>query len=110
MDMGAHMTMTPLRAATPEDSARAAQIMRTMRDQLSRYQDYKVAEADGYLPYMESVPQDVYHFSNKAVTADEYAGDSDYKHPGSLLYEKKTFGGYKLVGAMYSAPPNYTPE
>jgi hypothetical protein len=110
MDMGAHMTMTPIRAATPEDSAHAAQIMQTMRDQLSKYQDYKVAEAAGYLPYMESVPQDVYHFSNKAATQAEYLGDIDYKHPGSLLYEKKTFGGYKLVGAMYSAPPNYTPE
>jgi hypothetical protein len=27
-----------------------------------------------------------------------------------LLYEKKTFGGYQLVGAMYSAPAPYTPE
>src|SRR5579871_6245179 len=48
MDMGPHMTMTPMRPATPEDSARAAQIMQVMREQLSKYQDYKVAEADGY--------------------------------------------------------------
>jgi hypothetical protein len=107
MDMGAHMTMTKLRAPTPADSERAAQIMQTMRDQLSKYQDYKVAQADGYLPYMEKVPQDVYHFTSKQQTQAEYLGDPDLKHPGSLLYEKKTFGGYKFVGAMYSAPPNY---
>jgi hypothetical protein len=110
MDMGPHMTMTKMRAATPADTERAQQIMQTMRDQLAKYQDYKVAEADGYLPYMESVPQDVYHFTNKAQSENEYLGDVDIKRPGSLLYEKQTFGGYKLVGAMYSAPPNYTPD
>ncbi len=110
LSMGAHMTMTKLRAPTAEDSARAAVILQTMREQLSKYQDYKVAEADGYEPFMESVPQDVYHFSSKPATQAEYLGDVDLKRPGSLLYEKKTFGGYKLVGAMYSAPPTYTPE
>lgn len=110
MEMGPHMTMTKLRTQTPEDTARAAQILQTMREQLSKYQDYKVAEANGYLPYMQSVPQDVYHFSSKQATQAEYLGDADLKHPGSLLYEKKTFGGYKLVGAMYSAPANFTPE
>jgi hypothetical protein len=108
--MGAHMTMTQSRGTTPADIARAMVIMQTMREQLSKYKDYKVAEADGYLPYMESVPQDVYHFTSQEWSGDEYAGDIDLKHPGSLLYEKKTFGGYKLVGAMYSAPAFYTPE
>ena len=37
-------------------------------------------------------------------------GDFDLARPGSLLYEKKTFGGYKLVGAMYDAPAGDTPE
>jgi hypothetical protein len=110
MDMGPHMTMTQPRALTTADTERARLIVQTMRDQLAKYQDYKVAESDGYLPYMESVPQDVYHFSNKAQTQAEYLGDVDLKQPGSLLYEKKTFGGYKLVGAMYSAPANYKPE
>jgi hypothetical protein len=110
MDMGPHMTMTKMRPATPADTERAQQIMQTMRETLGKYQDYKVAEADGYLPYMESVPQDVYHFTSKTQSQAEYLGDVDLKRPGSLLYEKKTFGGYKLVGAMYSAPANYTPD
>jgi hypothetical protein len=37
-------------------------------------------------------------------------GDFDLARPGSLLYEKKTFGGYKLVGAMYDAPAADTPD
>ena len=105
-----HMTMTEPRPATPADTLRGEQIIATMRTKLSKYQDYKVAIADGYVPYMESVPQDVYHFSNRVATAAEYMGDFDLAHPGSLLYEKKTFGGYKLVGAMYDAPSSDTPE
>jgi hypothetical protein len=105
-----HMTMTEARAATPADSERGEKIIATMRAKLTKYEDYKVAEADGYQPYMESVPQDVYHFANRSATVAEYMGDFDLAHPGSLLYEKKTFGGYKLVGAMYDAPAGDTPE
>ena len=36
-------------------------------------------------------------------------GDFDLARPGSLLYEKQPLGGYKLVGAMYSAPPTDDP-
>ena len=31
-------------------------------------------------------------------------------HPGSLLYVKQSGGDYALVGAMYSAPADYTQE
>jgi hypothetical protein len=110
MHMGPHMTMTDSRPLTPEDTKRAAEILQTMRTALSKYQDYKLAEADDYLPYMPSVPQDVYHFANRAQTGREYAGAFDLAHPGSLLYVRKTFGGYRLVGAMYDAPANATPS
>jgi hypothetical protein len=105
-----HMTMTESRPMTPADTARGEEIIATMRAKLAKYEDYKVAIADGYKPYMESVPQDVYHFANRELTASEYMGDFDLAHPGSLLYEKKFFGGYKLVGAMYDAPEGDTPE
>jgi hypothetical protein len=104
MKMSDHMTMTESRPMTPADTQRGEQIVALMRAKLSKYQDYNVAIADGYVPYMESVPQDVYHFSNRAATMAEYMGDFDLARPGSLLYEKKTLGGYKLVGAMYDAP------
>src|ERR1700733_4102906 len=110
MKMSDHMTMTETRPTTPADTQRGEQIVATMRAKLAKYEDYKAAIADGYVPYMESVPQDVYHFANRTATASEYMGDFDLARPGSLLYEKKTFGGYKLVGAMYDAPAGDTPE
>ncbi|HEY6395803.1 MAG TPA: hypothetical protein VIX12_10335, partial [Candidatus Binataceae bacterium] len=110
MKMSEHMTMTESRPVTPADLSRAQEILTTMREKLSKYQDYNAAIADGYVPYMPTVPQDVYHFSNRQFTASEYVGDFDLAHPGSLLYEKKTLGGYKLVGAMYDAPSADTPE
>ena len=110
MKMSDHMTMTETRAAVPADTQRGEEIIKTMREKLAKYEDSNAALADGYVPYMESVPQDVYHFANRSATAAEYMGDFDLARPGSLLYEKKTFGGYKLVGAMYDAPPGATPE
>ncbi len=110
LTMSDHMTITQSRSETPEDLKRANFILATMRDKLQKYQEYKAAEADGYEPYMESVPQDVYHFASREATMSEYAGDFDLARPGSLLYEKNTFGGYRLVGAMYDAPPHYTAD
>ena len=108
MMIGDHMTMTPTRPQTPADAQRGEEIIATMRRVLVRYQDSDAAVAAGYIPYMPTVPQDVYHFANRALSADEYLGDVSIERPGALLFERKTFGGYKLVGAMYSAPANYT--
>ena len=109
MKMSDHMTMTETRAVVPADTQRGEDIIKTMREKLAKYEDSNVAIADGYVPYMAQVPQDVYHFANRSATAAEYMGDFDLARPGSLLYEKKTLGGYKLVGAMYDAPPGDTP-
>ena len=108
MMIGDHMTMTPTRPQTPADAQRGAEIIATMRRVLARYQDSEAAVAVGYIPYMPTVPQDVYHFFNRALSADEYLGDASIERPGALLFERKALGGYKLVGAMYSAPANYT--
>ncbi len=81
-----------------------------MREKLAKYEDYKLAIAAGYVPYLPSIAQDVYHFASRERSASKYAGDFDLAEPGSLLYEKKTFGGWRLVGAMYDAPPSDTPE
>lgn len=108
MMVGDHMTMTPSRPATPADTQRGEEIIATMRRILGKYQESDAAVAAGYIPYMPTVPQDVYHFASRTLTGDEYRGDVNIERPGALLYERKTFGGYKLVGAMYSAPANYT--
>jgi len=105
-----HMTMTQMRPMTAADQKRANEILATMRAKLSKYMDYRVAQADGYKPYMEQIPQEVYHFASRTQSAAEYSGDIDIQRPGSLLYERQGTGGWKLVGAMYSAPAYYTPE
>jgi len=110
MRMGAHMSMTDSRPVIAEDTKHFQQLLKTMRDSLARYKDSNVAAADGYKPFMPTVPQDIYHFANRSVTGAEYMGDFDPKRPGSLLYRKKVFGGWELVGAMYSAPPDATPS
>jgi hypothetical protein len=107
MDMGAHMTMTPQRPETPDDVARARVILETLRTALQPYRDYHVALRKGMRIFLPSVPQEVYHFTDYATANAEYQGRFDPAHPGSLLYVRQG-SDYVLVGAMYSAPPDYT--
>jgi hypothetical protein len=109
MHMDEHMRMTDPRDPTPQDVARANDLLVTLRRVLKPYHNYRVALAQGFRIFMPSVPQDVYHFTNYAWSGDEYRGRFDPAHPGSLLYVKQADGNYVLVGAMYSAPPDFTP-
>ncbi len=61
---GAHMRMTPMRPATPDDVARADQIAAALRQSIEQYKDYRVALAEGYKIFMPNLPQTVYHFTN----------------------------------------------
>jgi hypothetical protein len=110
MHMENHMRMTDLRSLSPEDEARARDILATLRRSLVRYRDYRVALAKGMRIFLPGIPQDVYHFTDYATTGQEYQGRFDISHPGSLLYAKNPDGGYTLVGAMYSAAPEATPD
>jgi hypothetical protein len=103
-----HMRMTELRHATPQDEARAREILDTLRSSMRRYRDYHVALAKGMRIFLPDVPQDVYHFTDYAATGEEYRGRYNLARPGSLLYSKNAAGGYTLVGAMYSAAPDAT--
>jgi hypothetical protein len=108
-DDGAHMRMAPKRQLAAGDSARATEIVKTARGALSKYFDVKAAERDGYvkfLPWLEN--QAIYHYNNIGNALATMAG-FDATRPVSLLYKKDDHGELKLVGAMYSAPPNATP-
>jgi hypothetical protein len=105
-----HMRMTELRPSTPEDEARARDILETLRRSIARYRDYRAALAKGMRIFLPGIPQDVYHFTDFAAAGQEYQGRFDLSHPGSLLYTRDAAGNYALVGAMYSAPPEATPE
>jgi len=107
MDMP-HMRMTPHEPLQPGDQARADSIVTELKQSLARYQDYKVALADGFRIFLPNVKQKVYHFTN-LHSAVYSAFTFDPKSPTSLLYEKSG-SGYKLVGAMYTAPRGATLE
>src|SRR5579863_858918 len=102
MDMGPHMKITALRDLRPGDQAKADQVVEAARKVAAKYQDYKVALADGYKIFMPNRPQKQYHFTNY-WNAFEARTQLNPEHPTSLLYEKHG-DDYKLIGVMYTAP------
>ncbi|MGH7498747.1 MAG: hypothetical protein ACREL3_07845 [Gemmatimonadales bacterium] len=98
-----HLEMTPGRAATAADSARADSIISALRPALEPYRDVGRAIADGYRVFLPQVPQQVYHFTSwrRSILS---AFHFDPTRPGTLLYRRTVGGGWELAGAMYSAP------
>ena len=103
-----HMHMTSPRPETPEDAARAKEIVDQLRAGIAKYKDYHVALADGYKIFLPNLPQPEYHFTNYRNGFLE-AFTFDPARPTSLLY-KKTSTGYELVGAMYTMPKRASEE
>jgi hypothetical protein len=89
----------PERPATGEDLHRAHKVLAATRAALSRYLDYRVAQADGYKPFLPEMPQSVYHFVSESLTLREYERRFDLKHPGSLLYVSLGSDRYLLIGS-----------
>jgi len=110
MGMGAHMVMTSSRPQTPNDIARAHDLIGTLHRALTKYHDSRAALSQGYQIFLPTVPQEVYHFTDYGAASQEYSGHFDPARPGSLLYVKNSSGDYVLVGAMYSAPADFTPD
>lgn len=109
MKMDAHMHMTELRPPNSQDQDRARYLLDVLRRTLHPYRNYHVALAQGMNIFLPGVPQDVYHFVDYRASGEEYRGHFDPTHPGSLLYVKDG-DDYRLVGAMYSAPPEATAD
>ena len=106
--MGAHMYMTKLRTATPQDWTKADDIVSELRESIEKYKDYHVALADGFRIFMPNLPQSEYHFTNYYNGYLE-SFSFDPTRPTSLLY-KKTKTGYDLIGAMYTMPKRVSEE
>jgi len=105
-----HMRMSPMRAASRADSARAAQLVGQARVALAKYKDVHVAERDGYRMFAPGIKnQPVYHFTNLRLAIRERF-EFDPAQPSSLLYKSNPDGSLRLVGAMYTAPKDATPE
>jgi hypothetical protein len=103
-----HMHMTATRPETPEDAARAKEIVAQLQNGIAKYKDYHVALNDGYKIFLPNLPQPEYHFTSYKNGFLE-AFSFDPARPTSLLY-KKTSDGYELVGAMYTMPKRATED
>lgn len=102
-----HMEMTPKRAATPSDSARAAEVAKALRAALLPFADTSAAVRAGYRMFAPQLKQQkVYHFTSNWRALQE-AFRFDPAKPTSLLYRKEGDGHFVLVGAMYTAPRRF---
>ncbi len=104
-----HMVMTTLGQPQPGDRERAEKIVETVRAAMAKYKDYHVALADGFRIFAPEFPGREKHFTNWRYAA-EAQRRFDPAHPTSLLYDRTPDGGWKLVGAMFTAPRSYTLE
>jgi hypothetical protein len=105
-----HMEMTPSRAGTAADSARAASVAATLRSAIAKYRDTTEAVKDGFRMFAPQIKnQKVYHFTSSWMGIQE-AFRFDPSKPTSLLYKKRPDGAFVLVGAMYVAPKRFTLE
>ena len=108
MEMGLHMKMSTLRDPKPGDEDRAQEVVEAARRVAEKYEDYRVALADGYKIFLPNLPQKQYHFTNYWYGFE--AGQRfNPEHPTSLLYEKQGTD-YKLIGVMYTAPKKATED
>jgi len=100
-NMSLHMAYTDLRPGNDADRARAAVLVTDLQHALAKYQDYHVAEADGFRPFHPEFKQPVVHFTRN-WNGLKAAFTFDPNEPTSLLYQRTSDGGYKLIGAMYT--------
>ena len=100
-NMSLHMAFTALRPQNDADQARAAVLVTDLQHALAKYQDYRVAEAEGFKPFHPELKLPVVHFTRKwyGLKAAFIFNPSE---PTSLLYQATPDGGYKLIGAMYT--------
>lgn len=109
MHSTAHMHMTTLRALAAGDRQRADAIVQSARAVMAKYADYKVAEADGFQPFLPKLKQPMVHFTNYKYGL-EAGFHFNPDHPTSLLYEPLDGGGYRLIGVMYTAPFRFSED
>ena len=88
---------------TPEQQARAENLIAVTLLRLPKYSDYHVAERDGFVSIGDAVTGDE-HFVKQAYFDDGHILDPDY--PESLVYKPHPDGTKTLAAAMYMLPPD----
>ena len=105
-----HLRLTPPRTPSAADSARAGAIVAEARVALQRFKDVRVAEREGYRMFAPEIKhQPVYHFTSMGAAIREHFR-FDAADPTSLLYKRNPDGSLRLIGAMYTAPKDATPD
>jgi hypothetical protein len=99
-NMSLHIEHTALRPENEADKARAAILVIDLQHALAKYQDYHVAEADGFMPFDPDFksPSVLFAKNRRGSKAPAAFNPSE---PESLLYQPTPNGGYKLIGATY---------
>jgi hypothetical protein len=95
-DMMKHMELTPVRAATHADSAKARALVSELRTAIAKYRDTSAAVA-GYQMFLPNVKdQRVYHFTNyRRALKEVFRFNAD--EPTALLYRKGKNGTHSRM-------------
>jgi hypothetical protein len=107
-----HMRLTPTRAGTAADTARALAVVHELRSAIAPYQTLGRGDAAGYRARRDSgtvKEGGLLHAGNRMRRArGERAFDP--KAPQALLYRRGPDGDMRLAGAMFVAPLSATAE
>ncbi|MGE3075918.1 MAG: hypothetical protein AB7N24_08535 [Dehalococcoidia bacterium] len=97
--------------ATAEQLLAAGNFAVEVKTKTEKYNDIRVAMADGYVQITQDLPGIAAHFIRVDYQHDGHEMDPDY--PETLLYTKRLDGEWRLVGVMFIAekvsdtPPSY---
>jgi hypothetical protein len=107
--MGPHLQISVRTAPVPGDPERADTVLAGARAAMARYADVKTAEREGYKPFAPTgqIGEEVHYTHLWRASGEKNAIDPE--RPGSLLYRRSS-NGLKIVGVMYTAKPDATPE
>jgi hypothetical protein len=100
-NLSLHIAYTDLRPQNDADKARSATVLMDLQHALAKYQDYHVAESDGFKPFHPEFKETVVHFKKNRYGL-KAAFAFNLSEPTSLLYQRTADGGYELIGAIYT--------
>jgi hypothetical protein len=102
-DDHSHMAVSQPQKLTSDQMSKQGALIRVVRESTKRFQDVKVAEAEGYALTFGCVSGDDQgamglHYINFDLVK---GGVIDATHPQAVIYEPTSNGGVKLIGADY---------
>jgi hypothetical protein len=98
-----HFHAAPHRESTPDQKAKASELVKIVRDSTERFKDVRVAEAEGYALQFGCVTgPDLGAMGLHYVNSDLVKrGELDPTRPQIVIYEPASDGTLKLIGADF---------